>query len=622
MFLGAFAWGARLYLVRAQAPADATEVFVVAKQWMWKLQHPGGQREIDELHVAQGQPVKLVMTSEDVIHSFFVPAFRLKQDVLPGRYTEIWFTPTEVGRFHLFCAEYCGTDHARMGGDIVVLSAADFERWLTAHRAGPDMATRGETLFRDYGCSGCHGAERGRPRAEPCGPFRQARSALRRYGTVIADERYIRDSILLPLKEVAAGYEPIMPSFAGTDRRGRHARPHRLYQEPREHPGATAMSEASLARGDNDALRDAAAQRVAHPPANYLDEGHTIRSWLTTRDHKRIAILYALSITVFFFIGGAAATLMRIELATPAGDLVTAETYNKLFTMHGVIMVWFFLIPSIPATLGNFLVPLMIGARDLAFPRLNLASWYLYVGGATVRHRRADRSAASTPDGPSTRPSRRCFPTRTSSTCSPACSSSASRPSSPASTSSSPSTSCARPDSAGSGCRCSSGRSTPPAILVLATPVLAMTLVLLAVERLFGIGIFDPRSAAIRCCSSTCSGSIRIPAVYIMVLPAMGVVSEIIACFARNPIFGYRTMAYAILAIAVDRIPRMGPSHVRVGTVDVRGHRVLAAELPRRGSVGDQGLQLDRHAVPRPHHATARRCSTRSASSACSRSGA
>jgi len=118
-------------------------------------------------------------------------------------------------------------------------------------------------------------------------------------------------------------------------------------------------------------------------PHSYLTEGTTLRSWLTTTDHKRIAIMYAVSITVFFFIGGAAATFMRLELATPAGDVVSAETYNKLFTMHGVIMVWFFLIPSIPATLGNFLVPLMIGARDLAFPRLNLASWYLYVGGAT-----------------------------------------------------------------------------------------------------------------------------------------------------------------------------------------------------------------------------------------------
>src|SRR5947209_4777635 len=135
-------------------------------------------------------------------------------------------------------------------------------------------------------------------------------------------------------------------------------------------------------RGD-DAITDRDIER-AHRPASYLDAGLTIRSWLTTHDHKRIAILYALSITAFFFIGGAAATLIRIELATPSGDFVSANAYNKLFTMHGIIMVWFFLIPSIPATLGNFLLPLMIGARDLAFPRLNLASWYFYVGGALL----------------------------------------------------------------------------------------------------------------------------------------------------------------------------------------------------------------------------------------------
>jgi cytochrome c oxidase subunit 2 len=214
LFLGAFAWGARLYVLRAQAPTDAIEIFVVAKQWMWKLQHAGGQREIDELHVPEGQAVKLIMTSEDVIHSFFVPAFRLKQDVLPGRYTEMWFTPTQVGRFHLFCAEFCGTDHARMGGDIVVMTPADFEQWLAGHRTGPDMATRGEALFREYGCSGCHGQNAVVHAPNLAGLF--GKPVPLADGTVtVADERYIRDSILLPLKEVAAGYEPIMPSFAG-----------------------------------------------------------------------------------------------------------------------------------------------------------------------------------------------------------------------------------------------------------------------------------------------------------------------------------------------------------------------------------------------------------------------
>ena len=214
LFLGAFAWAARLYVLRADTPADAVEVYVVAKQWMWKLQHPGGQREIDEFHVPRGQPVKLVMTSQDVIHSFFVPAFRLKQDVLPGRYTALWFTATKAGRYHLFCAEYCGTDHARMGGDIVVMEPPDYQRWLEARAGGPDMAGRGEALFRQFGCSGCHGQNAAVHAPNLAGLFGRP-VPLADGTTVVADERYVRDSILLPQKEVTAGYAPIMPSFAG-----------------------------------------------------------------------------------------------------------------------------------------------------------------------------------------------------------------------------------------------------------------------------------------------------------------------------------------------------------------------------------------------------------------------
>jgi cytochrome c oxidase subunit 1 len=167
---------------------------------------------------------------------------------------------------------------------------------------------------------------------------------------------------------------------------------------------ATAQGIASRVRGDD--------VPAWHPETSYLDAGLTLGSWLTTHDHKRIAILYALSITAFFFIGGGAATLIRIELVFPAGKFMSADTYNKLFTMHGVIMVWFFLIPSIPATLGNFLVPLMIGARDLAFPRLNLASWYLYVAGG-IFTLASLVGVESTPDGRSIRRSRRCSRTPT-----------------------------------------------------------------------------------------------------------------------------------------------------------------------------------------------------------------
>ena len=214
LFIASFAWAARLYMVRGTPPANAIELFVVAKQWMWKLQHPGGQREIDEMHIPRGQPIRLVMTSQDVIHSFFVPAFRLKQDVLPGRYTEMWFTATKTGRFHLFCAEYCGTDHARMGGDVVVMEPAEFARWLAAHPAAENMASRGADLFRHYGCSGCHGANASVHAPNLAGLFGKP-VPLSNGTTVVADERYVRDSILLPEREVAAGYAPIMPSFAG-----------------------------------------------------------------------------------------------------------------------------------------------------------------------------------------------------------------------------------------------------------------------------------------------------------------------------------------------------------------------------------------------------------------------
>lgn len=202
-------------LPRARAAAaGATDLFIVAKQWMWTAQHGTGQREIDELHVPAGQPLRLVMTSQDAIHSFFVPAFRVKQDVLPGRYTELWFTPTVAGRFHLFCAEYCGTDHARMGGDIVVLSPAEFARWLATGAPRAGMVARGEALFRAHGCSGCHGAQATVHAPDLAGLY--GRPVPLADGTlVVADERYLRDAILLPQREIAAGYPPIMPSYAG-----------------------------------------------------------------------------------------------------------------------------------------------------------------------------------------------------------------------------------------------------------------------------------------------------------------------------------------------------------------------------------------------------------------------
>jgi len=283
---------------------------------------------------------------------------------------------------------------------------------------------------------------------------------------------------------------------------------------------------------------------------NYLTADFRLWSWLTTLDHKRIAVLYTVSITALFFIGGAAAALIRLNLLTPYSELVSIETYNKLFTMHGVIMVWFFLIPSIPTTLGNFLVPLMIGARDLAFPRLNLLSWYLYVIGALFAIESLIAGGVDTGWTFYTP-----FSTMFSNT---------------------------HVFAAVAGVFIAGFSSiltglnfivtihemrapglswfrlplfiwamyATSLILVLATPVLAMTLVLIAVEHFFRIGVFDPALGGDPLLFQHLFWFYSHPAVYIMIVPAMGVASEIIGCFARNRIFGYRFMAYAMLAIA------------------------------------------------------------------------
>ena len=214
IFIALFAWAGERYINLKEIPPEALPIQVVAKQWMWKFQHPGGQREIDALHLPVDRPIKLTMTSQDVIHSFFVPAFRAKQDVVPGRYTTLWFTPTRIGRYHLLCTQYCGTDHSRMRGEIVVMSAADYQTWLQTQGSGPSLAQEGEKRFRAHGCSGCHSDN-----STVHAPFLQGVFGslvhLESGEVVKADEAYIRDSILLPRKQVVAGYAPVMPSFAG-----------------------------------------------------------------------------------------------------------------------------------------------------------------------------------------------------------------------------------------------------------------------------------------------------------------------------------------------------------------------------------------------------------------------
>lgn len=209
-----FFWASDLYLTLSRVPKDAIEVHVVGKRWMWKVQHLTGQREINELHVPVGVPVKLTLTSEDVIHSFFIPAFRVKKDALPARYTTAWFQATKPGRYHLFCAEYCGTRHSNMIGSIVVLEPAAFQTWLAGGASGGSLASAGEKLFQDLACVTCHRADSGARGPALDGLFGRP-VALADGGTAEADETYIRESIVAPSARVVAGYQPIMPTYQG-----------------------------------------------------------------------------------------------------------------------------------------------------------------------------------------------------------------------------------------------------------------------------------------------------------------------------------------------------------------------------------------------------------------------
>lgn len=214
IFLAMYVWSSLVFFDYATIPRDSMPIYVVGKQWMWHIQHPGGQREINELHVPVNQPVQLLMTSQDVIHSFSLPVFRVKQDVLPGRYTTMWFEATQTGEYHLFCTQYCGTSHSRMVGRVIVMQPTDYAQWLVSNNQDISMAARGAASFRAFGCSGCHGdhASVRAPRLE--GVFGRP-VALANGASIVADERYIRDSILLPDREVVAGYDPIMPTFRG-----------------------------------------------------------------------------------------------------------------------------------------------------------------------------------------------------------------------------------------------------------------------------------------------------------------------------------------------------------------------------------------------------------------------
>ena len=212
---GVFVYAASIYIHIMQPPKNAYEIYVVGKQWMWKFQHPEGQQEIDELHVPVGTDIRLIMGSEDVIHSFYVPGFRIKYDVIPGRYTSIWFNATQPGEYDLFCAEYCGTNHSLMRGKVIVMTQADYQNWLkggTTASTGGDMTQAGQALYDRLGCDSCHGTA-GQRAPELQGLFGD-QTQLSSGEKVQVDENYLRESILYPERQIAAGYPKIMPTYS------------------------------------------------------------------------------------------------------------------------------------------------------------------------------------------------------------------------------------------------------------------------------------------------------------------------------------------------------------------------------------------------------------------------
>jgi cytochrome c oxidase subunit 2 len=210
-----FAWGATVYFDQYKPPANAIEVYVVGKQWMWKLQHATGQREINELHVPVGRKIKLIMTSEDVIHDFFVPAFRTKADVVPGRYQTLWFEATKPGRYHLFCAEYCGMNHSGMIGSVIVMEPREFDDWLSGNTGNTTPAAAGEQLYQTLGCASCHGDEGEGGRGPALAGIFGKEQALQSGQPVTVDEAYLRESIVNPQAKMVLGFGPIMPTFQG-----------------------------------------------------------------------------------------------------------------------------------------------------------------------------------------------------------------------------------------------------------------------------------------------------------------------------------------------------------------------------------------------------------------------
>jgi cytochrome c oxidase subunit 2 len=214
LFLLCFVWGALLYFRIYDPPTNAMNIYIVGKQWMWKAEHPGGQHEINALHVPTGRPVQLTMISQDVFHSFSIPDFRVKREVIPGRYSTVWFQATEPGTYHLFCTQYCGTQHSGMIGEVTVLTPEDYKKWLAMSTSGMSLAQNGERLFESMGCNSCHSGDAAARGPNLAGVY-GSKLSLTDGSQILVNDAYLRDAILNPSEHVTAGFAPIMPTYQG-----------------------------------------------------------------------------------------------------------------------------------------------------------------------------------------------------------------------------------------------------------------------------------------------------------------------------------------------------------------------------------------------------------------------
>ena len=569
------------------------------------------------------------MTSEDVIHAFFIPALRVKVDVIPGRYTTIWFNAERWGR--------TTSSAASTAAPSTRAWSAGSSSWSPPTTS---VARRAARPVRRRALPPARSSSSRRPATPATAPTarRARRSCAGLFGKNVhlagrsdGDRRrdYIRESILNPAAKIVAGYQPIMPTYRGqlTEEEiiqlvkyvyiaeapaeiARRTGPTSAPAVPQRHPRRRSPSSRGPAtaptgtfnvqpRSAMTSLTDFVepVEEAPEPCEHYLNHKYGLGSWLLTKDHKRIAILYLVSISFFFALGGLMAVLIRMELTTPEGDLFQPDIYNRLFTMHGVLMIFFFLIPGIPGVLGNFLIPLMIGAKDLAFPKINLLSWYIYVdrralhvlgaphGGVDTGWTFYTPLSTSYTNTPVVTVALGVFITGFSSILT------------------------------GLNFIVTIHRMRAPGmtwfrlplfvwahyatslIQILGTPVIAITILLLAAERVFHVGIFDPKLGGDPVLFQHFFWFYSHPAVYIMILPAMGVISELIAAFSRKPIFGYQLRRVLQHRHRRARLPRVGAPHVRGGHVGLRRRGLLGPLDARRDPLGGEGLQLDGDAL-------------------------